>query len=256
MKMKYIFGIIGILAMLLVAGCAQQIKQIDSPATAQEETTNKVVTNVKLSTTGNLVDENGMTLYYFTKDYKGKSECVNECETKWPVFHVESPVISTELESSKFGEIIREDGSKQTTYNGWPLYYFFKDEKAGDVNGEGINNVWFTAKPKYQIMIATDATLGNFLVDQEGKTLYYFTKDSEKVSKCEGECLDKWPVFYAENIIVPSTLNKEDFESITNIEGSKQTTYKGKPLYYFFNDMKKGDTNGQSVKEAWFVIEP
>jgi len=31
----------------------------------------------------------------------------------------------------------------QTTYNGYPLYYFFKDIKAGDINGQKVKNVWF-----------------------------------------------------------------------------------------------------------------
>jgi predicted lipoprotein with Yx(FWY)xxD motif len=29
------------------------------------------------------------------------------------------------------------------TFNGHPLYYFIKDSSAGDVVGQGYNNVWF-----------------------------------------------------------------------------------------------------------------
>jgi len=28
------------------------------------------------------------------------------------------------------------------TLNGWPLYLFAKDAKAGDVKGEGVNGKW------------------------------------------------------------------------------------------------------------------
>jgi len=31
----------------------------------------------------------------------------------------------------------------QTAYNGYPLYYFFKDTKAGDTNGHNVKDVWF-----------------------------------------------------------------------------------------------------------------
>ncbi len=35
-----------------------------------------------------------------------------------------------------------------------------------------------------------------------------------------------------------------------------QITYNGRPLYYFINDQVPGDTNGQNVREAWFVVGP
>ncbi|ALX66630.1 COG4315 family predicted lipoprotein [Microbacterium sp. XT11] len=39
------------------------------------------------------------------------------------------------------------DGDKQITLNGWPLYYFAGDEKAGDVKGQGVNGVWWVLTP-------------------------------------------------------------------------------------------------------------
>jgi predicted lipoprotein with Yx(FWY)xxD motif len=46
-----------------------------------------------------------------------------------------------------FGTITREDGKKQTTYKGMPLYYFAGDKKAGDVTGQGMGKVWYVANP-------------------------------------------------------------------------------------------------------------
>ena len=63
-------------------------------------------------------------------------------------------------------------------------------------------------------------------------------------------------MFYAENIVAPSIMNNSDFGVITNSEGSKQTTYKKMPLYYYINDTARGDTNGQGVNNAWFIVEP
>jgi len=51
-------------------------------------------------------------------------------------------------------------------------------------------------------------------------------------------------------------MNTSDSALITNSEGSKQTTYKQMPLYYYINDTKRGDTNGHGVNNAWFVIDP
>ena len=43
--------------------------------------------------------------------------------------------------------ITRDDGGKQWAYKGKPLYTFHKDEKPGDVSGDGVNNVWHIAAP-------------------------------------------------------------------------------------------------------------
>ena len=43
--------------------------------------------------------------------------------------------------------IIRDDGSKQWAYKNKPLYNWKDDKKAGDVDGDGRNNVWHIALP-------------------------------------------------------------------------------------------------------------
>ena len=55
------------------------------------------------------------------------------------------------------------------------------------------------------LKIATSATLGNYLVDGNGRSLYYYAKDfpaagsNAAVSNCTGAggCLALWPVFDA-----------------------------------------------------------
>ena len=47
------------------------------------------------------------------------------------------------LDESLVGTITRDDGTVQGTYNGWPLYYFSGDSAPGDVNGQGLNDVWW-----------------------------------------------------------------------------------------------------------------
>jgi predicted lipoprotein with Yx(FWY)xxD motif len=41
------------------------------------------------------------------------------------------------------GTITRKDGSKQITYNGMPVYYYFKDAAPGDTNGQGVGTAWY-----------------------------------------------------------------------------------------------------------------
>lgn len=84
-----------------------------------------------------LVDKNGMALYVFKKDTENVSNCSWECEVKWPVYY------NADLKEGDFWSIKREDWSMQTTYKWFPLYYFFKDTKAWDVNWNKIKDVWF-----------------------------------------------------------------------------------------------------------------
>jgi predicted lipoprotein with Yx(FWY)xxD motif len=43
--------------------------------------------------------------------------------------------------------VVRDDGAKQWAYKGKPLYFWKDDKKAGDILGDGRNNVWRIAAP-------------------------------------------------------------------------------------------------------------
>jgi predicted lipoprotein with Yx(FWY)xxD motif len=94
-----------------------------------------------------LTDAKGMTLYIFKKDSPGKSACAGPCVEKWPLYSMENVAAPDGVKAGDFGTITREDGKKQTTYKGSPLYYFEGDKAPGDVMGQGMGNVWFAAKP-------------------------------------------------------------------------------------------------------------
>lgn len=98
--------------------------------------------------------------------------------------------------------------------------------------------------------------LGSYLTDDKGMTLYMFKKDSAGTSACSGGCVEKWPLFFVENLTVPEGLKGEDFAFIKRDDGKLQTTYKGMPLYYFFKDKGAGDTNGQGVNNVWYIVAP
>jgi predicted lipoprotein with Yx(FWY)xxD motif len=94
-----------------------------------------------------LTDREGMTLYRFTKDGPDESACEGDCAATWPPFAPDgAPALALGL-PGELGTIERPDGAEQTTYNGMPLYYFAGDQTPGDVNGEGVNDVWFVVEP-------------------------------------------------------------------------------------------------------------
>ena len=90
-----------------------------------------------------IVDDEGMTMYMFMPDAQGDtSQCNDQCADAWPP-QVEIAEVGDGLDASLVGTITRADGTVQSTYNSWPLYYFSGDSAAGDVNGQGVNDVWW-----------------------------------------------------------------------------------------------------------------
>jgi len=111
---------------------------------------------------------------------------------------------------------------------------------------------------EYSVNIANNTTLGNYLANETGFTLYYFLNDSpgNGTSTCYGGCADAWPIFYSENVTVPEGLNASDFTTINRTDGTMQTAYKGWPLYFYYEDAEAGDVYGQGVNDVWYVINP
>ncbi len=97
-------------------------------------------------TDGIMTNSAGMTLYVFDKDaiFSGKSVCNGQCATNWPPFAAGS----AEQAGGDWTVITRDDGSKQWAWLGRPLYSWSKDQKPGDMTGEGINKVWHVVKPE------------------------------------------------------------------------------------------------------------
>lgn len=117
----------------------------------------------------------------------------------------------------------------------------------------------------YTISVATSSTLGKYLVDGSGFTLYYFVPDqvgnatSPPVSHCTTAlaCIQVWPVFYAPAIVVPPSLNASDFSTFTRSDGTNQTAYLGHPLYLYLGDTSPGQTNGNAIDingGYWYVV--
>ena len=257
-----------IMLVVVLLGCKEENPTIVSPDVA-----------IKTSSLGNIMTgEGGKTLYFFAGDVAGDATCSGACKDNWPVFYKETPTLSAGLKASDFGTITRADGSKQTTFRGWPLYYFKNDAKAGDVLGDKVGNVWMAAKTNYAVMLASRQLVGNdgksytfdtkegtgnsvFLVDSVGRTLYAYAFDKNNVNKYTKADLSNdatWPIFVTSTAIgeIPSILDKNDFKTITAV-GKTQLTYKGWPLYYFGPDQAtRGNTRGVSVPRpgVWPVV--
>lgn len=218
-----------------------------------------------------LVDAKGMSLYLFTNDTPGVSNCYDKCATAWPpLLTTGDPVAADGVTASMLGTTKRTDGTMQVTYNGWPLYYYIKDTKAGDTIGQEVGDVWYLVTPAgEEVISASEAStgtvvnlaqsdqFGSFLVDDNGMTLYLFTKDTPNTSNCYDKCATNWPpLLTTGEPVAGEGVDASKLGTTKRTDGTLQVTYNGWPLYYYFQDTKAGDTTGQGVGEVWFVISP
>jgi len=96
-----------------------------------------------------VVAANGKTLYRYDKDSNQPptSNCDDKCATTWsPAIEASTPMLEG-VADGMIGTVVRKDGSKQLTLNGWPLYELATDV-AGQANGQGHEGVWFAVTPE------------------------------------------------------------------------------------------------------------
>ena len=98
-----------------------------------------------------VVDQRGMSVYQFDKDTQnsGKSACTDSCLDLWPpVPATPESLKNAQGITGELGSITGSNGKEQLTLNGWPLYYFASDSKAGDVKGQAVKEVWWVLDAK------------------------------------------------------------------------------------------------------------
>jgi len=130
----------------------------------------------------------------------------------------------------------------------------------GDDNGGGSGTAatqapTTTAAPAASgvTVAVASSTLGDILVDGDGRTLYAFTKDQGDQSACTGQCATTWPALTG-SATAGTGVQAALLAASVQANGASQVTYGGRPLYHFAGDAKPGDTNGQGVGSVWFVL--
>ncbi len=115
-----------------------------------------------------------------------------------------------------------------------------------------------TTMKAFSINISYNATVGNYLVNATGFTLYLYTPDTPNSgnSTCYGSCATYWPPvsYTANSLVLPPTLSASNFNTITRTDGTKQLTYMGYPVYYYAGDKVAGSVKGQGIQKIWYVL--
>jgi predicted lipoprotein with Yx(FWY)xxD motif len=125
--------------------------QQDAPQLSAEQTTDKLTAATVKRMGSTVQDENGWVLYRFDDDVaspKSKSTCNGDCAKIWP------PALTNEgkptlkgVDPKVVGTVTRDDGTKQLTIKGWPLYRYIGDKTPGTWKGQNVGGKWFVIKP-------------------------------------------------------------------------------------------------------------
>jgi predicted lipoprotein with Yx(FWY)xxD motif len=98
-----------------------------------------------------------------------------------------------------------------------------------------------------------DSSKGKILVDAKGMTLYTWDRDTTPgKSGCNGNCATNWPPL----LVSGDAKDSGNWTVIVRDDGAKQWAYKGKPLYYWKDDKKAGDVEGDNRNNIWHVVAP
>jgi predicted lipoprotein with Yx(FWY)xxD motif len=126
-------------------------------------------------------------------------------------------------------------------------------------SGSG-GNPYGTAPPStgaVSLKIAT-SSLGSFLTDGQGRTLYLFTRDSGTTSSCSGGCTSVSPPLMSATAVHVGTGASAALLGTTS-GGQTQVTYNGHPLYNYVGDANPGQTDGEQLNQfggLWYAVSP
>ena len=101
---------------------------------------------------------------------------------------------------------------------------------------------------------------GRIVVDGRGLTLYAFTRDGRGRSRCYGACAREWPpLLVTKRPEAGSGVRRALLGTTRRRDGTRQVTYRGRPLYYYVRERRAGEIFCQNVVGfggTWLLVSP
>lgn len=94
------------------------------------------------------------------------------------------------------------------------------------------------------------------LTANSGLTLYTLSAEKHGNFICKGSCLQTWfPLVVAAGV---KPAGPVALGTVKRPDGRRQVTFKGRPLYTFDGDAKKGDAKGEGIEDVgtWHAATP
>ena len=111
-----------------------------------------------------------------------------------------------------------------------------------------------------EVTVAENDSLGAYLADVDGASLYLFTDGNGNPVTCTGQCAEAWPPFVTDgDPVANGSVDASMLSTMERSDGSTQVVYNGWPLFYFVNDQAPGDVNGQGIESfggTWLLVSP
>ena len=101
-----------------------------------------------------------MTLYAFLNDTEGESTCTGDCLANWPAAVIGEHDTSV-LDPALWSTVENPEAGAMLKIGDWPLYTFAADAAPGDVNGQGVGEVWYAVAPDGSL-VEGDITVAEF----------------------------------------------------------------------------------------------
>jgi len=83
-----------------------------------------------------------------------------------------------------------------------------------------------------------------------GMTLYVFDRDKNGVPTCYDNCAKQWPPY----LVTGAENRGVGWGTVKRKDGSRQWIYHNRPVYFYADDKKPGDANGDRVGRIWHAI--
>lgn len=200
-------------------------------------------------------DQHQKTLYTPQVEVDAVSLCVeNKCLEQW------SPVVAPHVARSigDWEVVTRDDGLKQWTHQGRPLFRYSGDVLFGEAAGDGVafdtegnmmEAMVLEPRPQYPDWVTVqDTDAGEMLADENYSSIYtwdpskLFSRLAAPAKACGAECLDEeWvPLYAGDDDVAPGG----NWAILPLSDGRLQWAYKGRYLFTNTRDVTQGSFLG------------
>ncbi|MDG4763549.1 hypothetical protein O7632_05410 [Solwaraspora sp. WMMD406] len=112
--------------------------------------------------------------------------------------------------------------------------------------------------PGTALYAVSSRNLDQIVIDAQGYVLYRSERDSADPSRsvCDPVCARSWLPVPCQGEIRVEGIDRQLVACFDRLDGSRQLSLAGWPLYGYAGDRMPGDINGHGLADEWYAISP